>query len=80
MWRPDKKEWARTRSKWFDDHYANSGVKYKSFEAGANAMLEALLAKLIDLGVLCTKEEAETNNCTICKEFWKEVSDETTDV
>ena len=40
MWRPEG--WSKQRSKWFDEHHNESGIKLKSYEAGADAILEAL--------------------------------------
>ena len=46
MWRPDKTEWARQRSKWFDEHFADVGIRQKSYEAGANALAKSFAAWL----------------------------------
>ena len=41
-WRPNGKEWAMERSKWFDKHFSDSGVKQKAYEAGADEIIKEL--------------------------------------
>ena len=39
-WRPDN--WEHTRSVWLEQNYTTGKMKQKTFEAGADALLEAL--------------------------------------